>query len=318
MSLMNRKFSLACLGYLAALGAGNLFHGDEQEDGLKIEPQEQKERKVSSTDPQEVTTKRIKDDVTRVNKIRNYNLTSDGLVALARTVYFEGSFDSQVDNNTELIASYGGIAQVILNRYLFDTCSKDSPLKNPNCENNGQYLFGGEKGIEGIVRKEVKGVHKFSCVDDHPHFYTRSSLDDGLNSATYFGRKKKNVQSLNVRRLRFAYNTLVNVLDGSIAENTGGAFYYKNNSATNQVWTGDQAFVDANNSCQDLKYKPDKAAQALIEEGSKKVHCRVETSYELHYTINIGGHAYYKMVPSTTETVFDDKHRHTFVNGKLR
>ncbi len=316
MSLINRKFSLASLGFLAALGMGNFFHGYEREDKPKPDPQEEAKKESSSADPKEVTAKRIKNDVTRLNKIQNYNLTSNGLVALARTVYFEGSFDSQVDNNLELARSYSGIAQVILNRYSFDTCSKDSPVKNPNCGNKGQYLFGGEKGIEGIIRKEVKGVHKFSCVDDHPYFYTQSSLDDGLNSATYFGRKKKDVQSLNVKRLRYAYEALVNVLDGSVPGNTGGAYYYKNSSATGQVWTGDQAFVDTNNSCQDLKYKPDKAAQDLIDKGSKRVQCRVETPYELHYTVNIGGHAYYKMVPSTTETVFDNKHGHTFVNGK--
>src|SRR3989338_3832038 len=62
MSLINRKFSLVSLGFLATLGLGNLFHGYERENKPKQELPQETEKQSPSADPKEVTTARIKED----------------------------------------------------------------------------------------------------------------------------------------------------------------------------------------------------------------------------------------------------------------
>lgn len=325
--ITGRRLSLGYIGLLGALAIGNLFgineKKDEQDSLLQQETQEHgqeknREKYGSINNPPKVTFDQIKKDVAQLNTVRNYNLTSEGLVAVVRTVYFEGSYDSDVDNNNELLESYKGIAQVILNRFLYDTCSEKSPHVNLKCKTDEQYRFGGEKGVEGIIRKEVLGVHQFSCVDDHPYFYEKSSLDDGLNSRTYFGKKKdnKNVHDLNVKRLRFAYQAVIGVLDDSNPGRTGKAFFYKNTGASDQVWDKVQAFMDVSDNCSQLKYSVPAATQVLIDDKSKRVHCVIETSYDRDKTIEIGGHSYYALVPKKTEIVFDNLHVMTYVNGK--
>lgn len=315
---MRPQATIASLLLLGAVGTGAFFNGYER-DREAVGPRPEPVTDIRS-EQGEITKAKIKADVEKLNRIENYNLTENGLVALARTVYFEGSFDDANKNNGELRASYQAIAEVILNRYLFDICSEKSPVKNENCGTKDQYRFGGEKGIVGIITAESQ----FFCIADHPHFYKSSSLDDGLNSKTYFGRKKKKeeVATLDKKRLWFAYEAVVSVLDGSATGNTKGAFSYKNNEATTEIqgkeqqWDGDTELFAVSSDCSTLEYTIKNAkTRKAIGKGSKRVQCRVETRYVKNYVGKIGSHEYFALMPERTETVFDNAQGYTYRNG---
>ncbi|MBI5797888.1 hypothetical protein HZA98_03220 [Candidatus Woesearchaeota archaeon] len=298
---MNRKFSLASLGICGLIAAGNCIpHKAHVVQGLAPEHAVHESGALG-------------DEVDRLAG-KGYSVTGSDLAALTRVLYFEDAGDSKLHGDEEQRQGYAAIAEVIRNRYLFDTCNADAPVKNPSCGNdNPRVMYGGDKGLRGIIFKENKGVHQFSSLGDHPEWFTKDSLGRGLNARDSTGKV------LDQHQLDLAYAALTAVFEGRTEDITNGALSYKNSAMSDAqngkhiTWHDQEVFGAVSTDCHELEHRSRLLAKAL--EGDK-VTCRIERNFVHDYTKNIGTHAFYTVrEDDRREIVHSDSC--AFVNGKF-
>ena len=311
---IRRAFRLGSLAFVSALVGANYLPSRCVVEGPIVEPS-----------PAPVNS--LQEEVDRLNAVDpGYALDTKDLTALTRMLYFEDKFDPKLDGDAEQTKGYVGVAEVILNRYLFDTCSDRAPVPNPTCGRENVHLqYDGHDGLVGIILKEHNGVHQFSSLSQSAQFFTDGSLEKGLNYVT--GTKKKDGKdvpsyALDQHQMELAYAALVGVLDGSIAPETDGALYYKNTAVTNAKnkhlvkWDDEKAFDDTQLECGAITHMP-----PGISDLTGNYKCRVETQYDHHYDRRIGSHDYYTVKEDTharTEIVWDNAQGKTYVDGVLR
>ena len=119
---LRRIFRMGSLTLVAALAGANYL------------PQSCAEKKPVVVAPAPVPQSPLEEQVQRLNTINpGYALTENDLVRLARMVYFEDKFDSDLSGDEAQKKGFAAVAEVIKNRFLYDTCSAESPVVNPTC-----------------------------------------------------------------------------------------------------------------------------------------------------------------------------------------
>ena len=303
---LEQKLRVGTLALLTTISAGNLFHNCEHKQNTPIA--------IKENTPI-IPINNIATDAERLNAEFGYNLETKDLVALTRMLYFEGAYDPKNDTDTDKERSFTGIAEVIKNRYLFDTCNKLSPVENPFCAKNETHMYDGEKGLAAVIYKKNNGVHQFSSLNFHPDHFSEGSISKGVLN----DRKQK----LNQKELERAYNTLIGVLDGSIPPQTEGALYYKNSEATDEMngksvrWHDAQAFLFVENDCNNIQNIPTAIQDKLTNDINIK--CRIEQPYLHDHTVNIGSHQFYTVQPAEDqrkEYIWDNNRGIKYNNGK--
>lgn len=287
---LRRALRIGSLAFVAALAGANYLP-----DGCAI-----KKPVIVNPAPVPVPVSPLEADVVRLNALTPaYALTEKDLVRLARMVYFEDKFDSELHGDEAQKNGFAAVAEVINNRFLYDTCSPESPVHNPTCERDKiQTQYDGDKGLVGVILKEDHGVHQFSSLSAYESFFTPSSLGQGIYDSS-FGAQEKHQMDL-------AYQALIEVLDGSVAPQTQGALSYKNTDVTSKLngraisWHDQKAFGDTSLDCKDITHRPAKMKKAT------DVQCRVEADYNHDWTVKIGGHDFYTVVAERAEFVWAD------------
>jgi len=278
---LRQTFRLGSLGLVAALAGAKYLP-------LSCAPKE------AIVEPTPVPQSPLQAEVQRLNDINpGYALTEKDLVKLARMVYFEDKFDSALDGDEAQKKGFAAVAEVILNRFLYDTCSSEAPVQNHTCTDAKPTMrYGSDKGLVGVILKEDKGTHQFSSLS--PKWYGKFFTDDSISSGLYgpsFGVGERHQMDL-------AYSALVGVLDGSIAPQTEGALSYKNTDVTHKLngktitWHDQKAFGDTSTDCADITQQPEKMGVA------SDIMCRVEQDFVHDRTVKIGGHDFYTVVPA--------------------
>ncbi len=285
---LRRALRIGSLGLVTALAGANYLPSHCALQDIIVEPT-----------PVPTPQTSLQAEAQRLNDINpGYALTEKDLVRLARMVYFEDKFDSALQGDVEQKKGFAGVAEVIKNRFLYDTCSPKSPVQNHTCEKEKPIVrYGSENGLVGVILKENNGIHQFSSLSPkwYGNFLTNVSVSQGLYDSS-FGTQEKHQMDL-------AYSALVGVLDGSIALQTEGALSYKNTEVTNKLngrtvkWHDQKAFGAMSTDCNDLQYKPKKMSSA------REVTCRVETDFVYDQTKKIGGHDFYTVVEGDTKEV---------------
>ncbi len=251
------------------------------------------------------------EQVERLNRVNpQYALTERDLVALTRMLYFEDKFDRKLPSDAEQKKGYAAVAEVIKNRFLFDTCGEHAPIKNPTCQSSERFVhYDGDQGLAAVIEQHAvisgQRIYQFTSQSDFSRYFTLASLAQGID----FTRNTEEKHQIDL-----AYNALVGVLDGSISPLTEGALSYKNSDTTNQVWNDKQVFLLPSDECDDLRIPIGPKGRASVRDGSAR--CRIEQSYVHDRTKVIGSHDFYTVVEGDRkEVVWDNPNRNTYVDG---
>ena len=185
---------IGTLGYSQHLGA-NLNYVARDTFSLKIAPEcEQAVEKILS----------IEEQAEELNNLHNYGMRATDLALLTRVVYMEAGNDPKAKTEQERRRGWEGVAQVMLNRYLFD-------------QNNGTKLFArAGTSLEYIARAPMQ----FHPVSFFPDLFRESSLQDKSgNTKLSYGRIPK-------EKAQRVYKTVVQVLKRESEDITGGAVFF--------------------------------------------------------------------------------------------
>ncbi|MDP3727862.1 MAG: hypothetical protein Q8R18_00240 [bacterium] len=314
-----RTFRMASLGLVGLLAGGNILPNSCVNKKVVVAPV-YVEKPVSS----------LGEQVERLNGINSgYALTERDLVALTRMLYFEDAGDRLLHGDAEQKKGYAAVAEVIKNRFLFDTCAENAPVRNPTCGgSNVDTMYDGDQGLGAIIEQHIvkngKRIYQFTSQADFSQYFQPASLDKGMN---YLIPKKvdgkivkdKNGKTVYVsvfdeKQIALAYSALAGVLDGNIPAITEGALSYKNSDTTNQVWNDEQVFLVPSEGCSGLRISIGPKGRDAVKNG--RARCRVEQAYVHDNTGQIGSHDFYTVVEGERrEIVWDDKSGNTYVNG---
>jgi len=322
-----QKLTAGSIGLMSVLTTGNIFHSFEPS---KIEVK----TPIINVDQIQESTELKKDnkrnnnlkyDAETLNKL-GYDVNADDLATLTGILYYETFPDPAIRSTEEQRESLEGVANVILNRYLFDTCDKASPIINVDCDKS---QYDGDKGLRAIVLKKNINKntgnieHQFSCVNDHKQFFNtrseeRQKIIDGYHFNHLDSTKKSAFDS---KIIRLAYESLLKVLSHQIKDPTNGALSYKNTNATNKLrgrftkWNGKQVFTGVDFDCSHITQIPDETVRRNIEKNNPSITCRTDISFVHDWVKKIGSHDFYTVTKERKETIFDNNKGHRFDDG---
>ncbi len=168
----------------------------------------------------------IEEQTTRLNEMHNYNMTPADLVFVTRVTYMEAGNDPKAKSPEDVERGWEGVAQVILNRYLFD-------------KNHNSHLFGKNTSLRGMVEAPMQ----FHPVYFFPKLFEKKTFTNKEGEATLnYGR-------INTKRVRQVYDTVVSVLEQKKEDITSEAVFFHADYVKNGRKDGTRPFSIKKTPC---------------------------------------------------------------------
>ncbi|MBS3162955.1 cell wall hydrolase [Candidatus Woesearchaeota archaeon] len=139
----------------------------------------------------------------QLNEQFGYGLTGKDLVLYTRAVFSEAGNDPKAKTKEDLRKGWEAVAQVILNRYLFD-------------KNNDTRKFSKANTLEGVITAE----NEFHGVRDSPSLFSNRSFYDSE------GDLRISPTNNSEQKLSDIYDAVVQVLKREGEDITNGAVYF--------------------------------------------------------------------------------------------
>lgn len=145
----------------------------------------------------------LEEQTTRLNEMHNYNMSPEDLVFVTRVTYMESGNDPKAKTKEELEKGWEGVAQVILNRYLFD-------------KNHNTHLFAKGSSLRAIVEAKMQ----FHPVYFFPKLFEEKTFENKEGEATLsYGR-------INAKKINDVYSTVISVLEQKNEDSTNEAVFF--------------------------------------------------------------------------------------------
>lgn len=162
-------------------------------------------------------------------------LTPEDFVWTARTIYFEGAYDTAAIRNgkwdlTEVRRGLDGIASVILNRQLFSVSNPRFPVKNVT----GNNYFG--ETLSKVITQNYNGNYEFAAIFWNSQYFINPRNSNGQYSVA--------TMDMDIERAALAKLALIDALTGRTPDPTKRALYYKNTDASPGVVFHDTKVFD--------------------------------------------------------------------------
>ena len=168
----------------------------------------------------------IKEQTQRLNDMHNYSMTPEDLVYITRVTYLEAGNDPKAKSKEDLQKGWEGVAQVILNRYLFD-------------KNHNTHLFGKNTSLRGIVEAKMQ----FHPVYFFPKLFDDKTLTNKEGEATLsYGR-------ISQKKVAEVYNEVVSVLEQKNEDITDEAVFFHADYVKNGRKDGTKPFSVKKTPC---------------------------------------------------------------------
>lgn len=145
----------------------------------------------------------IEEQTQKLNNQHGYGITSEDLVFITRVTYMEAGNDKKAKTQEDLQRGWQGVAQVILNRYLFD-------------KNNQTHLFSKQTSLRGIVqaKQQFHPVMFFPKIFDEKNFYNKEK------------KLSLSYERISPKRIAKVYDTVISVLKQEEEDITKGAVFF--------------------------------------------------------------------------------------------
>ncbi len=216
MNIMGLSALLGTLGYSQPLGAN--LSTDVVRNALKeqYECEQPLERKLT-----------IEQQAAELNNQREYGLRATDLALLTRVVYMEAGNDPKAKTQEQRERGWEGVAQVMLNRYLFD-------------KNHGTKFFArAGTSLEAIARAPMQ----FHPVSFFPSLFKDSTLQDKSGEVRLgYARIPENIAER-------VYKVVVDVLKQEGEDITNGAVFFHADYVKHGRQEGTTAFHIKGQSC---------------------------------------------------------------------
>ena len=145
----------------------------------------------------------IEEQTKRLNDMHSYAMTPQDLVFITRVTYMEAGNDPKAKTQEDLQRGWEGVAQVILNRYLFD-------------KNHNTHLFGKNTSMRGIAEANMQ----FHPVSFFPELFKDKSLTNKEGEAVLnYGR-------IPAKKVAQVYDTVLSVLERKKEDITDEAVFF--------------------------------------------------------------------------------------------